>query len=319
VSAFGLSEGYHPVYLGQGGQPLVHVPATMPSSATYEIADMSVGTDSPLRVLASGAATVDSLDEDTVGSVAGPRAANPRRIPITASAAEAGRVYRLVSATDGTSQLVRVESVTATSVLTTGPLSAEYPAGSQLLGAELRCTFPAEAAARTELQERVLRVRWTYEAGGASRPITEQVRLVGSESEIAGWLSIVEVRLREDWAELVHQYGGGPAALRALVRSCARDVSSTLRAMSLEPEALFLGDQGLELLTRRCVYRFGELGHVPKGREIEEWVAQARIHWLALAKAIANGGGSRTAELDSTTDTATSSRRARRRYLTRPA
>jgi len=319
VSAFGLSEGYHPVYMSQGEQPLVHVPATMPAAATFEIADMSLSSDSPLRVLASGAATVDGLDELTVGSVAGPRAANPRRIPITGSDAEVGRVYRLVSATDGTSQLVRVEAVSATSVLVTGPLSAEYPVGSQLLGAELRCAFPADAAARTELQERVLRVRWTYDVGGVARPITEQVRLVGSESEIAGWLSIVEVRLREDWAELVHQLGGGPAALRALVRSCARDVSSTLRAMGSEPEGLFLGDQGIELLVRRCVYRFGELGHHPKSREIEAWTTQARIHWLALSKGIANGGGSRTAELDPLTDTATSDRRPRRRYLTRSA
>lgn len=317
----GISEGYHPVYFDQGAQPLVHVPGVMPALATFEIADMSVDEDSPLRILAEGEATRDGLSEVTVGSVAGPRASNPRRLPITGSEAIAGRIYRIVSSEDGTSQLVRVESVTATSVLLTGTLSAEYPVGSQLLGAEIRGTFPADAAARAELQEeeRVLRVRWTYEAGGISRPVSEQVRLVRDESELASWVTTVELRLREDWQELVHQLGGGPSSLRALALSCARDVSSTMRAMGFEPEGLFLGDQGLELLVRRCVYRFGELGHCPKSREIERWADQQRIHWLSLAKGVANGGGSRTAERDTASDTATKNRRTKKRYITRSA
>jgi hypothetical protein len=316
-----MSDGLHTVILGGGDQPLVHVPGAPVASATFTIEDLSLSDTSPLRVLAQGSATVDSLSGVTVGSVAGPRTANPRRLPVLASAAVVGRVYRLTSSADGTSELVRVEAVTTTSVTVAGRLSATYPIGSTLRGAEIRATFPEAAAARSELQEedRVLRVRWSYAVGSAPMVVVEQVRVVRHASEIAGWLSRAEVRLREDWPELVKGLGGGAGGLRAMTRSCAQDITAGLRTMSQEPDDLFLGDQGFELLMRRCVYRFAELGHHPAGREMEAWAAQQRITYLSLYKAIANGGGSRTADVAASTDVADGTHRPRRRYLTRSA
>lgn len=314
--------GVHTIYLNGGDQPLVHV-APVPGivSCSYVVEDLSVSDTSALRVLATGSAAVDSLSEVTVGSVAGPRSATPRRLPIVASTAVAGRAYRLVSSDDGTSELVRVEAVTATSVTLSGRLSATYPVGSALVGAELRAAFPGDAAAREELQEedRVLRVLWSYAIGGVTLPLSEQIRVVKSRTELAAWVSGVELRLRADWPEPVNLLGGSPGTLRGMVQSCASDMAAGLRAMSLEPDALFLGDQGFELLIRRCVYRFGELGHVPKGRDPEAWVSQAKAHWLSLYKAVSNGGGARTAEIEGSTDAAKGSRRGRRRTLIRSA
>lgn len=313
--------GLHTVLRDGGDQTLVHVPPVVVSAATYSIEDLSLSETSPLRVIAQGAASVDALSEVTVGSVAGPRTATPRRLPIANSTAVAGRVYRLTSITDGTSELVRVESVTTTSVMVAGRLSATYPIASTLRGAEIRATFPSAAAARSELQEedRVLRVRWAYEIGGEPVAVVEQIRLVRNEAEVSAWLTRAELRVREEWPELVKILGGGGGSLRALVRSAATDIQAGMRALSLEPADLFLGDQGFELLVRRCVYRFAELGMCPAGREMETWAEQQRRHWLALYKAIANGGGSRTAELDATSDTATENRRPRRRYNLRTA
>ena len=143
--------------------------------------------------------------------------------------------------------------------------------------------------------------------------------MVRDQSEIASWAASTDATLREGWAELVKVLGGGPESLRALVRLCTNDVLAELGVTYQDADALFLGLQGSELLLRRCIYRFGELGIVPAGRDKEAWCEQERRHYLALLKAITKGGGKGTAELDPSTDTATHNERPRRRYLTRTA
>lgn len=312
--------GLHTIYRDQGDQELVHVPPFAVASASYVIEDLSVSETDPTRIIASGSATVDDLDETTTAA-AGPRAALPRRVGITGTAAERGRTYWITSA-DGTQEPVVVEAVAANSITVAGRLSATYAIGSTLTGAEIRCTFPSAAAAREDLQEetRVLRVLWTYSIDSRTVRVPEQIRVVRNAPELEAWLVPAETRLKQDWPELCQILGGGAEGVRNLVRSCAKATIADLRTMYQDPASILMGEQGFELLIRRCVYRFGELGHIPEGRDDKQtWVAQQRVQWRDLFKAMANGGGHSTAEIEPADDVATGTKRPRKRYLTRPA
>lgn len=290
--------GLHTIYRAQGDQSLVHYPPRGVVAATYVIEDMSVSETDPNRVIAQGSATVDTLSETTVAA-AGPRALYPQRVGITASAAVVGRTYRLTSA-DGVYEHVVIGSVAATSVNVTGRLSATYPIGSTLEGAEIRCTFPSAAAAREDLQEeaRVLVVRWSYEVNGVLHRPVEQVRVVRNTPEVAAWMVPAMTALKAEWHELCQILGSDDVRLRALVSGCARELMAGLRSMSQDPASLLMGEQGFDLLMRRCVYRFAEMGHCPAGRDKDQWAEQQRRHWLALYNAVSKGGGNSTAEIE---------------------
>lgn len=312
-----MTNGLHEVYRDQGDQLLVHVPALRVTSATYVLEDLTAGEDASDRVLASGAATVDSLSA-ALSANSGAGTVAPRRIYVSAAPAVVGRLY-VVEDAEGQQELHRIEGATATYVTAAGDLSATYLATSSYLrGVEIRATFPSAVAARAELQEeeRPLRVTWTYALAGRTVRMREQVRLLRAGSTIESYLGRAEATLREDWPELVRAIGAHPGALSALVRSCARDLDAKLRLRGIAPETFLAGAQGFETLLARCVWRFGQRGHAPAGTDIEAWREDGKRDYLNLWKATTQESpGIDTAETTRASDQASAGHSQRRRRL----
>jgi hypothetical protein len=312
--------GLHEIYRGQGDQSLVHVPPFRVSSATYVIEDLTVGNENdPNRVIGSGAATVDTLSE-LLTATSGATTTDSRRINVVAPAAEAGHFY-CVEAADGQQETHRLEGVAGTYVTAAGYLSSSYGVTARLRGIEISATFPAAAAARAELQEeeRPLRVVWSYSIGGQLVQAREAVRVLRAGSATRAYLGRVEAMLREDWPELVTAIGPHASAVKNLVRSCDRELTAKLRLRGIAPDTFLAGDQGLEALLARCVWRFGERGHAPASTDIERWTEDAKRNYLNLWKAVTQeGAGKDTTETDRADDQAAAGSGTKRRRLIQP-
>lgn len=311
-----MKEGLLEVYRDQGDQPLIHVPPVRVSSASYVLEDLAESETSSTRVLASGAATVDSLDAAlTADSGRGTTA--PRTIYVVAGAAQARHVYAVEG--DDDSELVRLEAVAAAYVTAAAPLSARYTvaAGSRLRGVELTATFPAAAAAREDLQEedRVLRIVWTYTIAGRIVRAADQVRLRRDAADVR-YLGRAEAVLREDWPELVQALPKHGNAVRTVVNACARLLVAKLKGRSIPPESFLAGDIGFELLLARCLMRFAERGHAPGGVDLERWREERRIEFFSQWKTLTTGTpGLDVADVDPEADQAPVGSSRRRRNL----
>lgn len=287
------------------------------ASATYTLERLTRGTTDADRVVASGAAVVDALSEP-LAAPSGRGTTSPRRLNIAASAAVRGRTYAVVE--DGDSELLRVEGVSGAAVIASAPLSAAYTALATLRGVEVRAVFPAAAAAIEELQEddEPLRVTWQYTIDGRLVRVPEQVR-VRLQASDQGYLGRVEQAIREEWPELVQLLPKDPNALRTLVRGCSDWIVARYRGRLIKPEEFMAGDQGYQALLQRCVWRFGERGHVPRGKDPDNWEEQQRANFLTTWRTVSVGSpGTDTAESDRRTDTAPAGRAKKTRGFIRP-
>lgn len=309
-----MKEGLLEVYRDQGDQPLIHVPPVRVAAATFALEDLAEGETSAGRVLASGAATVDSLNAAMTAD-SGRGTTSPRTIFVVAGGAQARHVYAVEG--DDDSELVRLEAVAATYVTAAAPLSARYATGSRLRGVELSATFPAAAAAREDLQEedRVLRIVWTYTIAGRTVRVADQVRVRRDAADVR-YLGRAEAVLREDWPELVQALPKHGNAVRVVVNACARLLVAKLKGRSIPPESFLAGDIGFELLLARCLWRFAERGHAPGGVDIEQWRDERRIEFHSQWKALATGTpGLDVADVDPVANEAPIGSSRRRRNL----
>lgn len=154
----------HRLAYGEGEQSLRSVPlrdgrAVIVASADYAIIDLRYVAASDDHVLASGAATVDSVST-TISAAAGRGAADTRALTVASAAGiSAGRRYLLTSG--GRSELVKVEAVSGTTVVLQAALPFYFAAASTFRGVELVAAVAAEVTADDDfLGQNYLAVRW---------------------------------------------------------------------------------------------------------------------------------------------------------------
>lgn len=135
------------------------------SACDFEVCDLRVSAGSTGHVLASGAATLDTVST-TLSAAAGRGAGGDVRAVTVASAAgvRVGGRYLLV---DGAkAEVVRVESINGTTIRLSGDLPYRFASGSSFLGLEVSVTISADVCADTAyLGETTLAVRWSPTGG----------------------------------------------------------------------------------------------------------------------------------------------------------
>jgi hypothetical protein len=170
---------------GHGAITLRHIPVDhdgherIVDAATFEIVDVGYGEGSAERPVASGAATIGSVNT-LLSAAAGPGQTDTDSIPATSSSGvSVGRPYLLVGA-DGTSELVSVRAVVSNTVHTHRELRHDYGTDASLRSVEITAAFPAlEANADAEIERtpHPYAVMWTYTIDGDIHVVRQLVWL----------------------------------------------------------------------------------------------------------------------------------------------
>jgi hypothetical protein len=192
------------VYFNEGAQAVRHVPqdrlgrSTRVSSATFSLVDLRYGEGSDARDLASGSATVGSVDT-LLTAAAGPAQADPRRVPVTSvTGVIAGRRYLLFAA-DG-----RRESIVVVRVDTSGnivyalhELQNDYGTTARLQDVEISASFPSGEAADEGSGLRngagPYQVTWEYTIGEALYLVPQTIWL--SRTSVQPFITETDVLL----------------------------------------------------------------------------------------------------------------------------
>lgn len=143
------------VALDQRGQP------ARVASATYAVVDLRYSADDSGHVLASGAATVDSVST-TTASATGRGAADPRAVTVaSATGITVGRRYLLQKG--GRAVVVQVAGIDGTTIRFASPVEVVMASGAAFLGLELSCSVPSAVCDEEDYLDNpdVLALRWT--------------------------------------------------------------------------------------------------------------------------------------------------------------
>jgi hypothetical protein len=140
------------VIFNEGAQSLRHVPqdrlgrTTRVASAAYTIVDLRYGEESSEREVASGSATIGSVDT-VLTAAAGPAQTDPKRIAVTSSVGILpGRRY-VIEGTDGATEPFVALRVETNTVYAMHELERDYAATASVLDVEIAADFPADEAA----------------------------------------------------------------------------------------------------------------------------------------------------------------------------
>ena len=129
------------------------------ASADYKLIDLRYSATSDGHVLASGAATIDSVST-TLAAAGGKSTGDPRALSVaSATGIVAGRRYLLSSG--GRTELVRVEAVSGTTLRLAATLPSYFASGSSFLGVEMVASIGADFLADDDyLSRHTLAIRW---------------------------------------------------------------------------------------------------------------------------------------------------------------
>jgi hypothetical protein len=130
---------------------------TKPSGATFRIVDLDYTEDDPdadrIVVAAATAATIDTFADTITTAAVGPRATNPRLIPITAGVPVVGRQYKIAGG--GNSEAFIVDRVDSLNIYPRNALRFAYAIGATVSGLLVTATFlSVRANLATELDRR---------------------------------------------------------------------------------------------------------------------------------------------------------------------
>lgn len=272
----------HRVILGSTGQVLTHLPARPVTSATYVIEDLGEPQDGAERDLASGSATISGVSL-TTDADAGPREANPRKVPVASTTGAAVGAWWIEDAS-GVGELVMVVGVTSgDSLLTRDPLLRAYASGSTVKPLAITAAFPNVVAADEDMLDTTLRVVWSYTISGKAQQQQEQIRVVRQTSLDVSAAEVVEfVRgyAPDLTAALRHQQLDGwvPLAIRL--------VAAQGRSEGVELTQLLAGDRMIEIVAWRTLLIAGENGYAPGQLEPAVFAKTMRANfdrcWSAL-------------------------------------
>lgn len=134
------------------------------SGCDFEVVDLRHPATSASHVLASGSATLDSV-ATTLAASAGRGTADPRQVTVTsATGIAAGRRYLISSG--GKAEMVRVESVSGTTLRLAGELPTLFTSGAAFTGIEVSATVAEDVCGDIDyLGETLLAVRWIPTGG----------------------------------------------------------------------------------------------------------------------------------------------------------
>lgn len=147
--------GHHQIVYNGGAQTISTVPLnrharpTAVTTATYRIVDLRLSEDDPLRLIASGNATIDSTSTTTTAPC-GLGTSKPKEIPLTSSVGFVQGKQYLITDGSGIRELVLVEGVSTGLIKLRSEISKKFDSGVTVRGIEVSCTFPSLEAAKEE-------------------------------------------------------------------------------------------------------------------------------------------------------------------------
>lgn len=229
--------GHHQIVFEGGAQTLTTVPLnkqarpTGATAATYRIVDLRLSEDDPLRIIASGNATIDGA-LTTSTAACGLGTAKAREIPVTSAVGFASGKPYLVTDASGIRELVFTEGVYTGVLKLRNEISRRFDSGVYIAGIQVSCVFPALEAARLEsLQDAggPYAVDWTWDVDPSPR--REIVFIVRS----AGALAITEEELLAVDPTLA-AVAGTRHSLAAAIRIAVMEVRAMMQAVQLDPD-----------------------------------------------------------------------------------
>jgi hypothetical protein len=272
----------HRVVYAKTGQVLSHLPARPVASATYEIEDLSEPQEGDDRQIVSGSATISGTSL-TTDADAGPREADPRKIPVASTTGASVGAWWIEDAL-GIGELVLIEGIASgDSLRIRDPLLRAYASGSTVRPLAITAAFPNTQAADEDLIDVAMRVVWVYTIDGRERRQQEQIRIVRQTSLDAPPTEVVDFcRLfaPDLAASLRHRQ------LEGWVPLAQRLVLAQARSEGLELTQLLAGDRMVEILAWRALQIAGENGYAPGQVEPMKFAAAMRANfdrcWAAL-------------------------------------
>lgn len=245
--------------------------ATPQASATWEVHDLTATRGSAAYVLASGAATVDTIARSP-SSAAGPGTANPRRVTFASTTSiEVGRRYLLEE--DGRSEIVEAAGLSADAYVDLRhPLVGHYTAAAVLQGLRLTAALPDSIAATERFVdfEEPLRIVWTFADGSRHQ---QQMRVVREDHADYSKPSVI--------AKVRTLFPGVHAALPRdaadtlgdLVDAVHQMVRADMLADGDAPEQLLHGDQGQWVLVWATLHHLAMQGVSPgsENADLDRW------------------------------------------------
>jgi hypothetical protein len=313
-----MSQGMHRILADGGEQVIGYTPEERADSTpapTWALEDLFEDPDNADRVLASGAATVDTVSMPTSAYV-GPRSAAPRTVEVPGGSFVAGRAYLLEDIETGESERVFVARTGISEIQLVAPVRGEFPAGSMLRGLHFSATVPAEVAADEELvdDDNPLQVIWTFYIGGRLRRVTELARVVRGTGQ-ARYSVEIQKEIEEVWSELAAQLERNTMTLPAIIRHAERKVSSRLNASSIDPEKFLGGPNGYELLMARVLLHFADQGMYPAGRDPELFRTERRDEYVQTWNDLTTGTPGKNVVEKNRDDVADAPHSKRRRFV----
>lgn len=267
-----MSIGHHQIVYEGGAQTLRTVPtnrqarATAVTAATFRIVDLRCGEDDPLRLIASGAATLDTTTTTTT-AVVGLGTANARRLPLTSVTGFVQGRHYLVTHTDGTRELVLCEAVGASYIIPRDDLGRRFDSGVTVRGVEVSCTFPAlEAASETSLENQggPYGIDWAWDLDPSPR------REIAFIVRRADTLVITETQLLGVDPTLT-AVAGTRVTLSGAIRLAAQEVRAAMLATGVDPDS-FHGDE-----TAVLAVAYRAAWHVLRHKDGETSAAKAEL------------------------------------------
>jgi hypothetical protein len=275
-----VSEGHRVVH-GGGAQTLATVPLnrqarpTAATAATFRVVDLRLGEDDPLRLIASGAATLDATTTTTTAAV-GLGTARPRELPVASAAGFVqGRRY-LVTDASGIRELVRVEGVTTGLVKLASELARKFETGATVRGVEVTCSFPSIEANKDDSADDgggPYAVDWSWDVDPSPR--REIVFIV----RVAGTLTITEDQLLAVDPTLT-AVAGTRVSLAAAIRTAALEVRAMMQAAQVDPDNFHGSTTAMLAVAYRAAW------HVLRHKDGERSDAKAELSRVEAQKHI---------------------------------
>lgn len=280
----------------------VSIDASTPqASATWEVHDLTTTRGSSGYVLASGAATVDTLARSP-SAAAGPGTANPRRVAFDdTTGIEVGRPYLLEE--DGRSELVEVAGLSADAYIDLRhPLVGTYSEAAVLQGLRLTAALPDSIAATQRFVdfEEPLRIVWTFADGSRWQQQLRVVREDNSDYDKPAVVAKVRTLFPNIHAALPRDVAD---PLGDLVDAMHQMVRADTLADGEAPEQLLHGDQGQWVLVWAALHHLAMQGVAPgsENTDLDRWTRHCEQQLARYTGKTRIGlAGHRTAHIDRT-------------------
>lgn len=306
-----LANGLQEIVFGAGDQPLVHLPPTLVSSATYQVEDLHQGEEDDDRfIVVLGAATVDALST-TTSAAAGRGEADAYVLTVASTAGTSVGQHLEIASSAGT-EVRKIDYAGGTTIRLTQPLRLYHPTGATVRGIEISGEFPSASAADEDLfdSDSVVEVTWIYEIGDVPIRASEQIRMVRS-SFSAPHIGAVEQTLRATHSTLVRQLDPTGESLREIIQDATEQIELKLRAKGYDPSTFLAGRTGFQLVKAKTLETIAENGIHPPGFDAPGFLDHMAAH---VARAMNNLHGRPpldTADVDRSGNTVAANRSLR--------